>query len=284
MTEIRIGTRRSKLALRQTEIIVNLLEGLNIKCHIVEISTTGDKRLDLSLSQFGGKGAFTGEIEKSLINGDIDIAVHSAKDLPVKLPDKLCISAVAERGNPADVLVLRKGDALKEGMTIGTGSVRRKIQLDYRYNIKDIRGNIDTRIRKLKEGEYDGIVLAAAGIERMGFDDDSELEFIYFDPEDFIPAPCQGIIAVESRRDSSVNSILKKINHENTYLSFFNEREFMAEMDTGCQFPMGAYSVIENEHIEFRCFYKNKKCSLNIKTDKNEAVGRMAAMKIKEQL
>lgn len=284
MTEIRIGTRKSKLALKQTEIIVKLLEELNIKCHIAEISTAGDKRIDLSLSQFGGKGAFTGEIERALIEGDIDIAVHSAKDLPVILPKELCISAAAERGNPADVIVLRKGDTLRNGMSIGTGSERRKIQLSEKYIIKDIRGNIDTRIGKLKNGEYDAIVLAAAGIERMGYDKDNELELIYLDTDNFIPAPCQGIIAVESRRDSIAANIIKKINHNDTYLCFMNERAFMREMDTGCQYPMGAYAKVENESIVFRCFYRNKKYSLNFKMDKNKNIGKMAAVKIKEQL
>ncbi len=284
MTEIRIGTRKSKLALKQTEIIVKLLEELNIKCRIVEISTVGDKRRDISLSRFGGKGAFTGEIEKALIAEDIDIAVHSAKDLPVLLPEELCISAVVKRGNPADVILLRKGDILRNDMTIGTGSERRKVQLGEKYNIKDIRGNIDTRIGKLKNGEYDAIVLAAAGIERMGFDKDNELEFIYMDAHEFIPAPCQGIIAVESRKDSAAADITEKINHRDTYICFANEREFMMEMDTGCQYPMGAYAQIENESINFRCFYKNRKCSLNFKTDKNENIGKIAAVKIKEQL
>ncbi len=283
MTEIRIGTRKSKLALKQTEIIAGLLEGLDVKCHIAEISTTGDKRQDVSLSRIGVRGAFTDEIENALIRGDIDIAVHSGKDLPPILSEKLCICAVAERGDPADALVLRKGDVPKENMVIGTGSERRRAQLSRKYIIKDIRGNVDTRIRKLKSGEYDGIVLAAAGIERLGVGMDSELEIIHFDPEGFIPAPCQGIIAVESRKDSEVNEILKKINHKDTYLCFTNERAFMKEMDTGCRAPIGAYAAVENESIVFRCFYKNKENSLCIRADKGEAVGKMAAIRIKER-
>ncbi len=287
MTEIKIGTRKSKLALKQTDIIVKDLERLykNIKCNIIEITTQGDKRLDLSIGQFGGKGAFTDEIEKALLSGVIDIAVHSAKDLPTALPKELCIAAVAKRGDPADVLVLRKGDIPREGMVVGTGSERRKIQLSEKYRVKDIRGNIDTRIRKLKNGEYDGIVLAAAGIERMGFNRDNELELIYFDPKEFIPAPCQGIIAVESRKDSPLNDILKRICHNDTYLSFLNERAFMEEMDTGCRFPMGAYAQVKGDIIEFRCLYcKDKKYILNLKSDKNSNVGKAAAVKIKEQL
>ncbi len=286
MTEIKIGTRKSKLALRQTEIIIGLLKSLkeNIKCDIVEISTAGDKSPDMSLSRFEGRGTFTDEIERALIEGNIDIAVHSAKDIPVAIPRELCVCAVAKRGNPADVIVLRKGDTLRQGMTIGTGSARRSMLLSDKYNIRDIRGNIDTRINKLKNCEYDGIVLAAAGIERMGFDKRDDIELIYLDTEEFIPAPCQGIIAVESRKDSEINTILEKINHRNTYISFLNEREFMAETDSGCRYPVGAYSNVVGDSIEFRCFYKEKKYSLNLKTDKNIAVGKMAADKIKEKL
>ena len=128
------------------------------------------------------------------------------------------------------------------------------------------------------------MVLAAAGIERLGFDRDRDIDITYFSPKEFIPAPCQGIIAVESRKDSAFIPILEKINHKDTYLSFLNERAFMQETGTGCQFPMGAYSVVSNEGMEFICFYKDKKCSLDFKADKNEAVGKMAALKIKERL
>ena len=166
--KIKIGTRKSKLALIQTNIIKNLIEkNTNHKCEIVEMSTLGDDRRDLKLTDFGGKGAFVDTIEKALLDKSIDIAVHSAKDLPVQLEQGLEIGAVAKRANPQDVLIMAQGKTISSDSVIGTGSIRRQLQIKAKYGCrcKDIRGNVPTRLKKLDDGEYDGIILARAGLD-----------------------------------------------------------------------------------------------------------------------
>ncbi len=254
--KIKIGTRKSRLALVQTQMAVNriLEEFPETEIEIVHISTIGDKITDKPLTTIGGKGVFVSEIENALKNGVVDIAVHSAKDLPVCLADGLEISAVLSRDNYRDVLVTKKGKAIKNNsdFTIGTGSLRRRINFRRLYSevtFKDIRGNVDTRLNKLASGEYDGIILAAAGIERLGIDKDESFNFEYFDYSDFLPAPCQGIIAIESRKNDFVTSMIKKINDEDTFASFETEKYILKRMNADCGLPLGAYSFIENEKI-----------------------------------
>lgn len=252
---IKIGTRKSKLALAQTKMVVNEIKKYfpSINIEVVHFTTKGDKVLNKPLINIGGKGVFVTEIEDALINKEIDLAVHSAKDLPLKLQDNLTISAVLKRGNYRDTLVTVKGkeiDFSKETV-IGTGSNRRKLAFKNLYPnaaFKDIRGNVDTRLNKLYNGEYDGIILAMAGLERLDLLSDSRFTFTPFDYKEFVPAPCQGIIAIESR-NNDLTEILSKINHQDTYYSFQTERHILNILNADCGMPLGAYSFVENNKI-----------------------------------
>lgn len=252
---IKIGTRKSKLALAQTNMVVNEIKKYfpSINIEVVHFTTKGDKVLNKPLINIGGKGVFVTEIEDALLNKEIDLAVHSAKDLPLKLQDNLTISAVLKRGNYRDTLVTVKGkeiDFSKETV-IGTGSNRRKLAFKNLYpnaTFKDIRGNVDTRLNKLYNGEYDGIILAMAGLERLDLLSDSRFTFTSFDYKDFVPAPCQGIIAIESR-NNDLTEILSKINHKDTFYSFQTERHILNILNADCGMPLGAYSFVENNKI-----------------------------------
>lgn len=252
---IKIGTRKSKLALAQTNMVVNEIKKYfpSINIEVVHFTTKGDKVLNKPLINIGGKGVFVTEIEDALLNKEIDLAVHSAKDLPLKLQDNLTISAVLKRGNYRDTLVTVKGkeiDFSKETV-IGTGSNRRKLAFKNLYpnaTFKDIRGNVDTRLNKLYNGEYDGIILAMAGLERLDLLSDSRFTFTPFDYKEFVPAPCQGIIAIESR-NNDLTEILSKINHKDTFYSFQTERHILNILNADCGMPLGAYSFVENNKI-----------------------------------
>ena len=252
---IKIGTRKSKLALAQTNMVVNEIKKYfpSINIEVVHFTTKGDKVLNKPLINIGGKGVFVTEIEDALLNKEIDLAVHSAKDLPLQLQDNLTISAVLKRGNYRDTLVTVKGkeiDFSKETV-IGTGSNRRKLAFKNLYPnaaFKDIRGNVDTRLNKLYNGEYDGIILAMAGLERLDLLSDSRFTFTPFDYKEFVPAPCQGIIAIESR-NNDLTEILSKINHQDTFYSFQTERHILNILNADCGMPLGAYSFVENNKI-----------------------------------
>lgn len=252
---IKIGTRKSKLAHAQTNMVVNEIKKYfpSINIEVVHFTTKGDKVLNKPLINIGGKGVFVTEIEDALLNKEIDLAVHSAKDLPLKLQDNLTISSVLKRGNYRDTLVTVKGkeiDFSKETV-IGTGSNRRKLAFKNLYpnaTFKDIRGNVDTRLNKLYNGEYDGIILAMAGLERLDLLSDSRFTFTPFDYKDFVPAPCQGIIAIESR-NNDLTEILSKINHKDTFYSFQTERHILNILNADCGMPLGAYSFVENNKI-----------------------------------
>lgn len=252
---IKIGTRKSKLALAQTNMVVNEIKKYfpSINIEVAHFTTKGDKVLNKPLINIGGKGVFVTEIEDALINKEIDLAVHSAKDLPLKLQDNLTISAVLKRGNYRDTLVTVKGKEIdfSREIIIGTGSNRRKLAFKNLYpnaTFKDIRGNVDTRLNKLYNGEYDGIILAMAGLERLDLLSDSRFTFTPFDYKEFVPAPCQGIIAIESR-NNDLTEILSKINHKDTYYSFQTERHILNILNADCGMPLGAYSFVENNKI-----------------------------------
>lgn len=252
---IKIGTRKSKLALAQTNMVVNEIKKYfpSINIEVVHFTTKGDKVLNKPLINIGGKGVFVTEIEDALLNKEIDLAVHSAKDLPLKLQDNLTISSVLKRGNYRDILVTVKGKKIdfSREIIIGTGSNRRKLAFKNLYpnaTFKDIRGNVDTRLNKLYNGEYDGIILAMAGLERLDLLSDSRFTFTPFDYKDFVPAPCQGIIAIESR-NNDLTEILSKINHKDTFYSFQIERHILNILNADCGMPLGAYSFVENNKI-----------------------------------
>lgn len=253
---LRIGTRGSKLALWQANHISNLLSVSNpeLEIDINVIKTTGDAVLDSPLSELGGKGVFVKEIEEALINKTIDIAVHSMKDVPTILPEGLTISAVAKRHDPRDALISNSGQTLgqlPESSKVGTGSLRRGSQILHRFpklEIVSIRGNVDTRIRKLKEStDYDAIVLAVAGLERMGLGEEIT-EIISQDI--MLPAPGQGIVAIESREDDeNTRNLLREINHIETEIAATSERAFLYRLGGDCNVPVGCHAGVNGPSI-----------------------------------
>ena len=229
---VRIGTRKSRLALVQTNMVAEAIEAAcpEVKCELVPLMTKGDKILKTSLVAFGGKGAFVEEFEQSILNGDIDLAVHSAKDMPMDLSDGLCIGAVLKREDPRDVFVTVKGRTPERSpRIIGTGSPRRQVQIMEHGDVECrlLRGNVDTRLEKLYQGEYDGIILAAAGLNRLGLFNDPRFSFEFLEPEMFLPAGGQGIIAVEAKKGSEVLKILKKLNDKEAERALFAERKVL---------------------------------------------------------
>lgn len=266
--KIRIGTRISRLALAQTELAVKALKSRHpdIETEIVEITSRGDRITDRPISQISGKGVFSSELEERILSGDIDAAVHSAKDLDIDLPDELEISAVLKRGDHRDVLVLPKGAeySAADKPVIGTGSIRRReniLRFCPNAVFKDIRGNVETRLNKLRSGEYDGIILAAAGLERLGIfseengnnDEYSDFSFKVFEAEEFVPAACQGIIAVETKKGSAVSEILSEISDRDTNISFKTEREFLRMCGGDCHTPAGIFTEVSGGIIRIIC-------------------------------
>ena len=257
---IRIGTRKSKLALIQTELvkaqILKYFPGEEIE--IVHVVTHGDKVLDKPLGEIGGKGVFTKEIEEKLLDKTIDIAVHSAKDVPMELASGLCLGAVLLRNDNRDVILKRKETKkIGEGSIIGTSSLRRELQIKQIYPgvvIKSLRGNVGTRIDKLKSGEYDAIILAAAGLKRLGLDNDNELDYIYTDNEKFVSAAGQGILAIECR-DGDLKEVMEALDDKAARVCLEAEREFLRSLDGSCNAPCGAHCIISRENFEFRGMY-----------------------------
>jgi hydroxymethylbilane synthase len=248
--KIRVGTRGSALALRQTEEVLRALKSLwpFLEFEVMVIKTTGDKVIDSPLFKIGSKGLFVKEIEEALLEGRIDIAVHSLKDLPTKLPSGLTIGAIPKRLDPRDVLILPKG----EGRRIGTSSLRRMVQLKRlfpHFEVLPIRGNLDTRLRKLKRGEVDGLVVALAGLLRLNL----EVEGVKV-LDELIPAPGQGALAVECREDSPFMDLLREVNDPSSERAVFCERAFLMEMGGGCQVPLGALAEGEGREVKLKAF------------------------------
>jgi hydroxymethylbilane synthase len=257
---IRIGTRGSQLALYQAERTKKeLTEKLpHLSVEIEVIKTKGDKILDVALSKIGDKGLFTKEIENALLDGTVDIAVHSLKDLPTVLPDGLKLGAVLERGEFRDALVSKDGRKLSEltpDDTIATSSLRRKaalLRINKDFKIVDIRGNVNTRLRKMEEGHCDAMIMAAAGLQRLELD-----HYIteILEPGVLIPATSQGVIAIESREnDSRIDEILKEINHQETWNAIEAERAFLHAIEGGCQVPVGCFTRFEKEKFTITGF------------------------------
>lgn len=248
---IRIGTRGSKLALWQAEYTQTQLQTIGIATELVIIKTTGDQIQHLSFDKIEGKGFFTKEIEDALLRGDVDMAVHSMKDMPTKPPEGLVISAVSYREDPADWLLIRMEAQeagrlfnLKENPIIGTSSARRKAQmLDFIADaqIKDIRGNVPTRVEKLRNGDFDGILLAAAGLSRLELDL-SDLQLVKFNPREFVPAPAQGVLAWQTVKDDvEVRHILKRVHYAAVSAVTNVERKVLQLLEGGCHMPLGVY-------------------------------------------
>lgn len=295
---IRIGTRKSKLALVQTYIVKEKIEKAfpGVQVELAEMSTKGDELLDRSLTSFGGKGVFTQELEAALLSGEIDLAVHSAKDMPMEFPKGLGIGAVLSRAAVEDVIVTCDGTALrdlKSGSVVGTSSLRRELQikkLNPLVRIKMIRGNVQTRLRKLAEGQYDAIVLAAAGLERLELKDSEEFRFEHLDTELCLPAAGQAILAVESR-EGHLTEVLGSIHDPEAAVSLSAERAYLSAIGGSCNAPAAALSRLEGDILHMEALFAPdgkhlKKVSgskvTGLDAEKAKELGRELAAKIKQ--
>ena len=253
-----IGTRGSKLALWQAEWIRSQLMGLHdgLQVELVKIKTTGDKIQDVPLAMVGGKGLFVKEIEEAMLRGEIDLAVHSMKDVPTILPESLYISAITKREDPRDAFVSNSYKSLGEmpgGATLGTSSLRRSCQIKALrpdIEIVSLRGNLDTRLRKLDEGQFDAIILASAGLRRLGFHDRIAEDL---DPEVSLPSIAQGAVGIECRKeDERINSLIAPLRHEETTICVEAERAALLRLEGGCQVPIAAHAVLEGDELSIR--------------------------------
>lgn len=269
MKSIRIGTRNSALALWQAREVARHLQNSNYLTEIVPIVSSGDKNLHQPLYALGITGVFTRDLDVALLNDEIDIAVHSLKDVPTNLPENLEIVAYLERDYPQDVLIRKESARDKEfhELKLATSSLRRRafwLKNFPNAEFSDIRGNIQTRLKKLEEGDFDATILSLAGIKRMKMDIDYEM--IPF----MIPAPSQGVIAVAGHSDKrEINDILSMINHKPTQICVEMERNFLNTLEGGCTAPIGAFAEIFDDQIRFKaalCSLDGKSC---IATDEN---------------
>lgn len=256
--KIIIGTRGSELALWQAHFTKTNLENMGVEVELNIIKTQGDKIQNIGFDKMEGKGFFTKEIEEALLSNQVDLAVHSHKDLETTPPEALTIAAVSYRENPSDVLLIRKEAvevtqqfSLKKNAVVGTSSARRKNQLlffrEY-VELKDLRGNVPTRIQKLRDGNYDAIMLAKAGVDRLQIDL-SDFHVEELSPKEFIPAPAQGVLAYQVREnDTQTKQIISQLNHSDVAECIYVERTILNRLDGGCQLPLGAYcEKIDNE-------------------------------------
>ena len=255
---IRIGSRGSVLARWQAEHVQALLAARGQECRIHIITTTGDRVQDRRLDSVGGKGAFLKEIEEAMLAGEVDLAVHSLKDVPTGLPDGLGLCAILERADPRDVLVSARGTRFADlpgGSVIGTSSLRRQCQvraLRPDLEVTDLRGNVDTRIRKLRDGRCDAIVLALAGLERLGRAGEATE---VLDPATFIPAPGQGAITLECRSDdSAVAAMVAPLHHSPTAREVEAERALLRLLGGGCNVPIGAHATTHGDELQLTAF------------------------------
>jgi len=252
---IKIGTRASLLAMAQSTNIKNLIEAKypDVTVELVNIVTKGDKILDVPLAKVGGKGLFVKELEDAMLQNEVDLAVHSMKDVPAELPDGLHLGIITKREDPRDAFVSNKYKTLAElpeGAKVGTSSLRRKSQLGLMRKdllIEDLRGNVGTRLRKLDEGQYDAIILAAAGLNRLEL---SDRITSYFDPSDMLPAVGQGAVGIELRKaDTELLEALSFLIDETTDVTVTAERAYLDRLEGGCQVPIGAFAVLDGDQV-----------------------------------
>ncbi|WP_019242786.1 MULTISPECIES: hydroxymethylbilane synthase [Bacillus] len=272
MRKIIVGSRRSKLALTQTNWVIQQLKdlGLPFEFEVKEIVTKGDRILDVTLSKVGGKGLFVKEIEHALLTKEIDMAVHSMKDMPAVLPAGLTIGCIPVREDHRDVLISKDGstlEQLKPGAIVGTSSLRRSAQLLATrpdLQIKWIRGNIDTRLAKLKEEEYDAIILAAAGLSRLGWSSDVVTQ--YLDPSLCLPAVGQGALSIECRLDDEeLLAGLQKFECKQTKQTVTAERAFLHAMEGGCQVPIAGYATMKDDEVMLTALVANPEGTIILK-------------------
>lgn len=257
MKTIRVGSRESKLAVVQTQIVIDAIKKANpdINVELVTMKTTGDIILDKTLDKIGGKGLFVKELDKAMLDKKVDLTVHSFKDMPMEVPNELPIVATGHREDPRDVLILPEGvDKIDFSKPIGSSSARRTMQLKKLYphaQIRPVRGNVLTRLEKLDRGEFSALVLAAAGIKRLNLEHRISK---YFSPEEIIPANCQGVIVVQGRRDFDV-SLLGDFSDSHSWLTTSCERAFVKELDGGCSAPIAAHSHTEGDKLYLTGMY-----------------------------
>ena len=295
MRKIIVGSRRSKLALTQTNWVIQQLRdlGLPFEFEVKEIVTKGDRILDVTLSKVGGKGLFVKEIEEALLSNEIDMAIHSMKDMPALLPEGLTIGCIPIREDHRDVLISKEGstlERLKKGAIVGTSSLRRSAQILAKrpdLQIKWIRGNIDTRINKLKEEDYDAIILAAAGLSRLGWS--KEIVTQYLDDTLCVPAVGQGALSIECRSsDEELLQELAKFTCRSTEKTVTAERAFLYAMEGGCQVPIAGYATIDDkDEIALTALVASPDGTVILKEQvighDAEEVGKRAAQLIKER-
>ena len=292
---IRIGSRQSRLAVIQAEIVKKQIERAHpeVKAEIITMKTTGDKILDRSLEAIGGKGLFVKELDRALLNGEIDISVHSLKDMPMETDERLPILAYTKREDPRDVLIVKPGkteeEAGKMGAVIGTASRRRALQLKKLYPncvFSGIRGNVQTRLSKLEQEEYSATVLAAAGLHRLGM---HGIIGRYFDVEEVIPAAGQGILAVQGRKGAAC-PYLEGLDDPAARTAALAERAFVKALDGGCTSPVAAYAQIKGTTLKLRgLYYEEGAQQYTVDTivgeaEEAEALGEHLAMKMKEEV
>lgn len=259
MRKLIVGSRRSKLALTQSQQFIDKLKFIDpsLDIEIKEIVTKGDKIVDKQLSKVGGKGLFVKEIQNELFNKEIDMAIHSLKDVPSIIPDGLTLGCIPDREIPFDAYIAKNHiplEELSEGSIVGTSSLRRGAQILSKYphlKIKWIRGNIDTRLKKLETEDYDAIILAAAGLKRMGWSDN--IVTTYLDRDILLPAIGQGALGIECRSDDKeLLDLLSKVHNHDVAQCVTAERTFLSEMDGSCQVPIGGYAtIVQDNQIEF---------------------------------
>ncbi|GMR18442.1 MAG: hydroxymethylbilane synthase [Gammaproteobacteria bacterium] len=258
MKPIRIATRKSQLALWQAENVRSQLKKIapDREITLVKMSTEGDRILDSPLAKIGGKGLFIKELEQGLLDGRCDLAVHSTKDVPALLPDKLQLSAICQREDPRDAFVSIKHQKLSElptGAYLGTSSLRRQCQIRANYpqiRIADLRGNVNTRLKKLEQDRFDAIILAAAGLIRLQL---QQHITAFIDTHDCLPAVGQGAVCIESRRDNDeINIMLQNLHDPDTAVCVMAERAMNERLQGGCQVPIGGHAVIDNNELHLR--------------------------------
>ncbi len=272
--QIRIGSRESKLAVMQSEMVRDYIRSIcpASDVSLVTMKTTGDIILDRTLDQVGGKGLFVKELDKALLDGRSDLSVHSLKDMPMEVPDTLPIIAFSKREDPRDVLVLPKGvSAIDFSKPIGCSSLRRILQFKEIYpqaSFKSVRGNVITRLRKLDEGEYSALILAAAGLKRLGL---SERISDYFEPEQMIPSAGQGILAVQGRADTDY-SYLKDYADRSSTICATAERAFVRYLDGGCSSPVAAHARIIDGNLSLLGLYYDEETKQYLKGSKTDTL------------
>lgn len=253
--KIRIGSRESRLAMKQTEIVRGYLEEQGLETEIIGLTTTGDRILNKTLDKIGGKGLFVRELDHALLDGRTDLSVHSLKDMPMIIPEELPVVAFSRREDPRDVLVLPEGASeLDKSRPIGSSSLRRKLQLKQLMpgcEFKSVRGNVLTRLEKLDSGEFGGLILAAAGLKRLGLEHRISR---YFSTDEIMPAAGQGVLVVQARRDED-HSYLRDFDDRNSRICSLAERAFVRYLDGGCTSPIAAYGETDGVNIHLTGLY-----------------------------